>query len=99
MRRLSLGNPIGLRAVTKIEAILETPAGRRWLPDDLKQHRFSYLQRWCRIHLKRRLDISSCSDIRSWRTNTNGWTRGDIGNWRANTNCRVCGDIWNRRAR
>jgi len=47
MCRLPLGRPITPGAVTKIEAILEIPAGRRWLPqDDLKEYGFSYLDWW-----------------------------------------------------
>ena len=44
MCRVSLGCPISRGTVTKMEAILEIPAGRWWLPqDNLKQYGFSYL--------------------------------------------------------
>jgi hypothetical protein len=44
MCRLPLGHPISPGAVTKIEAILEIPAGRWWLPqDDFKKYGLSYL--------------------------------------------------------
>ena len=44
---LPLGNPISLGAVTEIKAILEIPAGWRWLPqDNFKQYEFSYLDWW-----------------------------------------------------
>ena len=47
MCRLPLGRPVGHGAVTKIEAILEVPARRWWLPqDDFKQYGFSYLDWW-----------------------------------------------------
>ena len=44
MCRVSLGSPISRGTVTKIEAILEIPAGRWWLPqDNLKQYGLSYV--------------------------------------------------------
>ena len=47
MCRLPLGHPISPGAVTKIEAILEIPAGRWWLPqDDFKKYGLSYLDWW-----------------------------------------------------
>ena len=44
---LSLGTPISRGTVTKIEAILQIPAGRWWLPqDDFEQYGFSHLNWW-----------------------------------------------------
>src|SRR4029077_9764803 len=99
MGNLAFGSPITRGAVTKIEAILESPAGWWWLPqDDLKHHRFSHLNWWRRTHMKRRLIACPCGKIWNLRAETND-RACSVARVRRPRRCdRACGVVHARRS-